>query len=229
MVLEDSVYIYGVCRCHPGEITLPLGLEGEIHLVGVDELAAIVEYGIDLEALQADDQRLLTAVLSHDRVICDLFQQTTILPIRFGTQLASRDKLQQHMASQYEFYQTRLTELTHKFEYQIKLTPRSITLSPPPEGLKGRDYFLAKKQRLQDQVTAQDQQQKELIELLTGIQQVFPAAVNATSEDGIVKVYVLLDSHESQTLQQQAEQWQAAAAAWQLSLSEALPPYHFVG
>ena len=105
MALEDFVYVYGVCHCPATEVTTPLGLEQEIQIICVDQIAAIVEYGIDLEALQADDQRLLNAVLSHDRVVCDLFQQFTLLPIRFGTQLASTEKLREYISNEYQTYQ----------------------------------------------------------------------------------------------------------------------------
>jgi hypothetical protein len=228
MALEDFVYVYGVCRRPSADLTLPLGLEGETCLISVDDIAVIVEYGIDLEALQADDQRLLNAVLCHDRVVCDLFQQLTILPIRFGTQLASTEKLKQYIGQEYERYRAKLQELDQKCEYQIKLMPEAITLPPPPEGLKGRDYFLAKKQRLQNQTTVQAQQQTELMGLFERIHDTFPNAVEATNEDGTAKVYVLLSHGEAPTLQQQAQQWQSDAAYWNVSLSEALPPYHFV-
>jgi hypothetical protein len=228
MALEDLVYVYGVCRCPSTALTLPLGLQRETQLVTRDEIATVVEYGIDLEALQAEDQRLLTAVLSHDRVVCELFQQVTILPIRFGTQLASTEKLREYMGNEYQTYLRKLTELEQKCEYQIKLLPEPITLPPPPEGLKGRDYFVVKKQRLQDQTAAQAQQQIELRGLFERIHATFPNAVEATNDDGTAKVYVLLDNGEAPILQQQAEQWQSEAAYWHLSLSEALPPYHFV-
>lgn len=228
MALEDLVYVYGMCRTPHPPVPLPLGLEGETQLVTVDKIAAIVEYGIDLEALRADDQRLLTAVLSHDRVICDLFQQMTILPIRFGTQLASALKLKEYINSEYQTYLDKLIELDHKCEYQIKLVPEAITLPPQPEGLKGRDYFLAKKQRLQDQTVARDQQQTELMSLFDRIRKTFPQAVAASNEDGTAKVYVLLDEKAAPDLQQQAVRWQAEANFWHVSLSEALPPYHFV-
>jgi hypothetical protein len=228
MALADLVYIYGVGRYPSAAVTLPLGLEQATQLFRVDDLAAIVEYGIDLTALQADDQRLLTAVLSHDRVICDLFQQMTILPIRFGTQLASLDRLKAHIGSQYQSYQDKLTELDHKSEYQLKLVPEAIAPSPPAENLSGRDYFLAKKQRLQDHSMAQAQQQAELVSLCDRIRQTFPGAVNASHDDGTAKVYILLASEEAQTLRQQATRWQAETVYWHLTLSQALPPYHFV-
>ncbi len=228
MALEDLVYVYGVCRNPPTPMTLPLGLERETQLVTVNELAVVVEHGIDLAALQAEDQRLLTAVLSHDRVICDLFQQVTVLPIRFGIQLASIDKLTEYITGEYQTYLEKLAQLDQKCEYQIKLMPGDISLPPPPEGLKGREYFLAKKQRLQDQTAGQEQQQTELIRLFERIQAAYPDAVETTHEDGTAKVYVLLDTGEAPNLKQQAKQWQSEAAYWNVSLSEALPPYHFV-
>jgi hypothetical protein len=228
MALEEFVYVYGVCRCPTTEVTPPLGLEREIQIICVDQIAAIVEFGIDLEALQTDDQRLLNAVLSHDRVVCDLFRQFTILPIRFGTQLASTKKLKEYISKEYQTYLEKLQALDQKCEYQVKLTPEAVTLPPAPEGLKGRDYFLAKKQRLQDQTAAQEQQQTELTDLFAHIQATFPDAVGASNEDGTAKVYILLNHDQASTLRHQAEQWQADTIHWSLSLSEALPPYHFV-
>ena len=228
MASEDLVYVYGVCRSQQAPTTLPLGLEQETQLVCVDDVAVIVEYGIDLEILQADDQRLLNAVLSHDRVVCDLFQQTTILPIRFGTQLASTEKLEAFISGEYQTYLDKLRALDQKCEYQIKLQPEAITLPESPKNLKGKDYFLAKKQRLQHQTAAQVEQQTELVTLFEQIHHLFPDAVDTTNEDGTAKVYVLLSNDETSTLKQQAKQWQAEATYWNLSLSEALPPYHFV-
>jgi hypothetical protein len=228
MALEDFVYVYGVCRRPSTEITLPLGLEQETQVVNVDDIAAIVEYGIDLEALQTEDQRLLNAVLCHDRVICDLFHQVTILPIRFGTQLTSTEKLKEYIGSEYQTFQQKLQALDQKCEYQIKLTPEAITPPSAPEGLKGREYFLAKKQRLHDQTAAYEHQQMELSGLFERVQQTFPDAIEATNEDGTAKVYILLNQGEAPALKQQAEKWQSDTSYWNLSLSEALPPYHFV-
>ena len=228
MASNDLVYVYGLCQRQQAPNTLPLGLAQETQLISVDDIAVVVEYGIDLETLQADDQRLLNAVLSHDRVVCDLFQQGTVLPIRFGTQLASTEKLKEYIGNEYQTYLDKLQALDQKCEYQIKLQPEAITLPSSPDDLKGRAYFLAKKQRLKDQTVAQEQQHHELMSLFERIHQIFPNAVEATNEDGTAKVYILLDNDATSTLKHQAEQWQAEATYWNLSLSEALPPYHFV-
>jgi len=228
MAPEEFVYIYGICQRPDADLTLPLGLERETQLVYVEELAAVVEYGIDLEALQANDQRLLNAVLSHDRVVCDVFNQVAILPIRFGTQLASTEAVKEYLSGEFPAYLQKLQALDQKCEYQIKLIPEGVTVPPTPEGLKGRDYFLAKKQRLQDQNAAQEQQQTELTDLVARAQALFPNTIGVTDDDGTARVYVLLQKDQALTLKDQTAQWQAETRFWNLSLSEALPPYHFV-
>jgi hypothetical protein len=229
MATEDLIYVYGICQPPQAPLTLPLGLQGETQLVMLDNIGAIVEPGIDLESIQAEEPLLLTAVLSHDRVIREVFQQqVTILPIRFGTQLASLAKVQEHLAAQATEYQTKLVHLAEKAEYQIKFAAEPLPLSPLPEGLKGRDYFLAKKQRIQDQTAQQQQQQADLETLLNHIYATFTDCVGTASEDGNPKVYLLLDAAAAERLPDLAEQWRSQVPGWQFSISEALPPYHFV-
>ncbi|MBD2259618.1 GvpL/GvpF family gas vesicle protein [Pseudanabaena sp. FACHB-2040] len=224
---ESALYVYAVCRLPAAGLTLPLGIERETILVTVEEMAAIAEPGLDLAALQADDQRLLTAVLTHDRVICDLFNQTTLLPLRFGIQLAP-DSLEKHLQDNLETYRRRLTTLVDKAEYQVKLTPAEIALPPLPEGLTGRDYFLAKKNRLQEQAVEQQRQQDELNRLVADIQAAYPKIRTGESDEGIPRLYLLLGKDQAQPLLQAAESWQRQSPHWQIALSEALPPYHFV-
>ncbi|NJL46517.1 MAG: hypothetical protein HC929_02060 [Leptolyngbyaceae cyanobacterium SM2_5_2] len=206
----ETVYVYGICPVPEQSLSLPPGLEGETLLVGVDEIAAIVEVGLDLEGLQAHSPRLLSAVLSHDRVLCDLFQKMTILPLRFGTQLPGLDKLIDHLLSQRESYMAKLTDLKHKAEYQIKLIPEDPELSSDAEeDLKGREYFLAKKQRLQDLSTAKEQRQEELQTLLEFIYGTYDDCVAADKEEDEVKIYVLTDRDSVERLTQQVEAWNA--------------------
>lgn len=221
------LYLYAVCLIPDQPLVLPAGLQGDTLLMTVENVAAIAELHIDLAALQADDQRLLTAVLSHDRVINEIFQQTPVLPLRFGTQMTSLEELQAHLQSNLSAYRTKLKQLSGKAEYQLKLEPTTISLPPLPEGLKGRDYFLAKKQRLEDQTQALQQQQNQLGSLLERIGQDYPDSLQSTHEDG-ARVFVLVDRSDVTSFHQQAQIWQVDSPAWQINLSEALPPYHFV-
>ncbi|PSN20036.1 gas vesicle protein [filamentous cyanobacterium CCP5] len=226
-MMTAPLYLYTICQVPAAPLCLPAGLQGDTLLVTVEEVGAIAEPNIDLAALQADDQRLLTAVLSHDRVIGDLFQQTTVLPLRFGTQIASPEGLRTHLQDNLHTYRTKLKQLSGKVEHQLKLEPETISLPPLPDGLKGRDYFLAKKQRLEDQAQALQQQQQALDEFLEHIRQAHPGSLRETQEDA-ARVFVLIDRAEISHLHQQVQSWQATRLTWQITLSEALPPYHFV-
>lgn len=221
------LYVYGICQHPTGWLEMPTGIEGEVAWVTVGELAALVEPNLDLEAIQADNSRLLTAVLSHDRVLCHVFQQVPLLPLRFGTQLASMEQLQAYLRQHQDAYQAKLTTLADQAEYQIKLIPTDLEPPPLPEGLKGRDYFLAKKQRLQDLTQAQQQQQDEGQRLLEAMATAYASAVvdNATPA---TKVYLLVPRSEADALLQAVAQWQAQSSHWQMQVSDALPPYHFV-
>ena len=220
------IYLYSICPTPSQPLPLPLGLSEPTQLIVVDGIAALIETGIDLETLQTDEPRLLNAVLSHDRVICELFQQTPLLPLRFGTQIASIDHLKAHLASQRADYIAKLNILAPKVEYQVKLIAQDVPLPPLAEGLTGRDYFLAKKQRLQDQGEAQEQQQIELGQILDAISSAYGDCIETEAPAGEARVYILVD-REQDNLPQWMDDLRSQITHWQILLSEPLPPYHF--
>ena len=59
-------------------------------------LAAVVEPELALETIEQDDSQLIQAVIGHDRVIQTLFQQITVLPLRFGTCFQDRESVINH-------------------------------------------------------------------------------------------------------------------------------------
>lgn len=224
---NGPLYVYGLCLSSDQPLDCPSGIEGEVTLVAMGDLAALVETGIDLEVIQADHSRLLTAVLSHDRVLCHLFQETPLLPLRFGTQFPALEHLEAYLVQEQSAYRAKLTALADQAEYQIKLIPADLEPPPLPEGLKGREYFLAKKQRLQDQAQAQQQQQQERQAILQTFATTYAhTLVDETNPE--TKVYVLLPRSQQETLAQTLAQWQAQVPTWRMQMSEALPPYHFV-
>ena len=225
---SQPLYLYSICLRPEQPLPLPLGLAEATQLVAVGDVAALIETGVDLEALQRDEPRLLNAVLSHDRVICELFQAMPVLPLRFGTQIASLDHLKAHLASQGADYAAQLTALQGKVEYQIKLVAAALEPAPLAEGLTGREYFLAKKQRLQDQTAAQEQQQQELGEALERFHQLYQPCLEAEGPAGEARVYLLVDRSAIATLERQVDEVRSHLIHWQLILSEPLPPYHFV-
>lgn len=222
------MYTYAFCKTSNTSLILPEGIANSVEVVKSGEVSALVEPALDLEVIQAADDRLLQAVLIHDRVLRAFFQQTTILPLRFGTQFVSLEGLQQHLQTHQTGYLAKLTQLMGKAEYTLKLTPVETSDSLISLNVTGKEYFLAKKQHYQNQLAQQQQQQSEFQQVLQSIAQLYPDLILVDSSDGLRRVYLLGDRQKETELQQQFQEWQTLCPYWHLQLGEALPPYHFV-
>lgn len=198
------------------------------NLCQLSEIAIIVEPDILVDSLKTDPEKLMQSVLAHDRVICEIFKQTTVLPLRFGTGFTSEKSLITHLQEKNLNYLEILKKIEGKSEYSVKLIPL-----PPPETSvsqeeKGRQYFLAKKQRYQqsqDFRTTQANEWSILVEHLTknySLKTVEPPGL------GEKRLFILGDRGEESQLQEHLKTWQQACSCWQIQWGEALPPYHFV-
>jgi Gas vesicle synthesis protein GvpL/GvpF len=227
------MYTYAFFKTPEVELTLPPGIAGDVQVVGNAQISALVESALNLELVQQDDTRLVQAVLTHDRIICDLFWQTPILPLRFGTWFVSLDSLLTHLATNQVTYLEKLTQFTGKAEYTLKIVPRELAETPTAAEFKGKAYFLAKKQLYEAQVAQQAQQATELEQLQFLIGQTYPqhcrhAASPDAPKTDVEKIYLLIDRRHEGELYDHLQQWQNRTPLWELILGEALPPYHFV-
>lgn len=214
----------------PAGIFLPAGIGGELMLLYEQGVGAVVEPGLDLAVLEQSDERLMRAVLHHDQVIRELFEQVPLLPLRFGTQFVSQEKLLEHLHLHAAAYQETLARLAGQAEYTLKLLPRSPDAAPPNplSAETGRDYFLAKKRQFQQQFDRQQQQQTELQALKAAIAQEYPALQVDEPRDGIERLHLLIRRADEALLHESLAEWRSRYSNWQMALSEALPPYHFV-
>jgi len=225
------MYTYAFFKTPTTSLQLSEGIAGDLAVVETGALSALVEPELEFEAIESDDTQLVQAVLMHDRVICNLFWQVTILPLRFGTQFLSRDCLMAHLTENLDKYLNKLNQLEGKAEYRLKLIPIELEASSNPEmngTMKGRDYFQAKRQQYRTQIDQKDQQQQEFQQILAEIEQVYPATKLEAGSDGVEKLYLLIDKREEMSLYQHLSKWQGEYPHWELGLGEALPPYHFV-
>lgn len=218
------MYTYAFLSTIPSD--LPEGFLGSLQIFSVEGLAALVEPGLAAESLPKNDQQLVQAVLSHDRVIREVFEQTTVLPLRFGTCFTSRQGLLEHLQANSAAYLAKLAELQDKAEYALKLTPIAFPEAVIGAEVKGKDYFLAKKQIYQAQAAWQVAQQAELEALFEVAQQ--HLWVRGEADNGIERIYLLGDRRSPPLLSASFKTWQLQAAHWELILEEPLPPYHFV-
>ncbi|MGF2040401.1 MAG: GvpL/GvpF family gas vesicle protein [Nostoc sp. CmiVER01] len=223
-----SIYAYALLAATTSPLVLPFGMERNIELVYSSGLGAIVEPEISMEGIQATDERLLQAVLNHDRVIRELFQQIPLLPLRFGRGFTSVEKLLNHLEQHQEQYLEALTQLADKVEYTVKIIPCSLIDDSDNIDAKGKAYLLAKKQRYQTQQAFQAQQCEQLELLNQLILKTYTNVICETRQSDVRQIHFLAQRNDSTVSTQQFSLWQVQCSHWQLALSEPLPPYHFL-
>lgn len=222
------MYTYAFLKAPLTPLTLPQGMTDVVQITAAGHLAAVIEPAVDLDRLQQDDTLLVQAVLAHDRVLRSLFLQATILPLRFGTTFSSLPGLLTHLEAHQATYLRQLAQLDGQAEYTLKLTPVPFPeLAIEPE-VKGKDYFVAKKQQYQAQLLYQTQQKEALRLIEQTMMQTDPRHHISEAEGGGKTLYLLVMRDREEQLCQHVQTLQQQYPQWMLSLGEALPPYHFV-
>ncbi len=222
------MYTFALLKPPLTPLLLPMGLKGVVQLVQTATLAAVVEPDVTITVLQTDDAMLMQSVLVHDRVMRELFTQTTILPLRFGTCFDAVPSLLHYLEANQQQYLDTLNQLEGQAEYMLTLTPKplpEVTLAPE---LKGKEYFLAKKQQYQAQLAYQQQQQQELANLKDAIAQSDTQTLIGQAIEQSERIYLLAARQQEANLMQQIDRWQDNCPLWEIVCGEALPPYHFL-
>lgn len=223
-----NLHIYGFINTPVNSLELPIGIANQVQIVNNDGLSVLIEPEVELESLRNNDVQLMHAVLCHDRVICEVFRQTTILPLRFGICFSSLERLIEHLKSDHQQYLEKLKNLSDKAEYTLKFTQ----LAPPeptlPSEVKGREYFLAKKQRYQMQQDFQVAQTQEWEKITVAIAQAYNSAIISQPEGQAPRIYLLVNRKDEPLLLENFQAWQQLFSHWEWHLGEALPPYHFI-
>lgn len=223
----ENFYTYAFLETPSFPLTLPQGIASQVVLINGIQLSAIVEPGISLESCQKNDAEIIQMALCHDRVIRELFEQVTVLPLRFGTCFNSQTKLLNYLQSHSQEYRKQLEEIKGKVEFCLKLIPHSLPETEPLTE-KGKNYFLAKKQQYQNRQNFSICQETEKQNLIYGIKNVhkFPLVIQEQKEE--VRIYILVSSQDKVLILEQFLTWQKACPRWDLFLGDSLPPYHFI-
>jgi hypothetical protein len=206
----------------------PAGIMGNaIEYIQVDRLVMAVIRGLNIEQLKSlGEEILIRAVVEHDRLICALFVEHTLLPLRFGTAFKSQILLEAYLQSNYSELITKLEKLSGSAEYLLTLTLLETTSKPePPLELKGKDYLLAKRTHYLLEQAKRSQQQQECQELMLLLPPQYQVVPSQTGE--FLRVYFLATSLQMAELAIIISKWQFEYTHWRLELSNPLPPYHF--
>lgn len=222
-----SLYTYAFLDGTPDR--LPEGFRQTLQGIEADGITAVVETDLAIAPLKENEELLVRAVVNHDRVIRELFEQGTLLPLRFGTCFRSSEDLQDHLQTNAARYRDRLNQLRGKAEGVLRLVPLPYTATTPLPEAGGKAYFLAKKRQYQEQVEYQHRQKQERELLRQSIARQYPDIfLGEPREDGVERLYVLVGRDAGEELQNHLSEWSTECPSWELSLEVPLPPYHFV-
>jgi hypothetical protein len=222
-----AIYVYGLISLPESDFVLPTGMKSGLEIVACEDVAAVVERWIVLEAIQQNEEDLLEAVLCHDRVIGELFAQTAVLPLRFGSSFVSLEAIRLHLQVRRDEYSLRLSFLRSKGEFLLKMVPVEAKPASISTQTRGKEYFLAKKQRYQSSQVFLEEQAKQLEALLRLIAGFYPQMVRSPAQGKLERIYLLVKLNEELLLKQRVPEWQQQCNYWELHLGEAMPAYHF--
>jgi hypothetical protein len=220
----------------PAPATLPLGIAGKpIQYLSCDRLIAVIDRDVDVEAIKLlPESSLMKVIIQHDRLICELFNDRTLLPLRFGTAFVSIDALESYLKTESPKLLAQLERLDGYAEYLITgkaIADKTEVLS----NLKGKDYLLAKRSQYLQQEQWRSQLQQEVLDYRKAIinhlnpdiyTPEFAQVETQGSED--LRVYALLPRSQVQDLPEILRAWESEHPHWQVNWSDALPPYHFL-
>ncbi len=240
--MTEVLYTYAFFAVPPQETATRLnqiqGLSESIQVFAPEHspIAAAIEPLGDLSDLESSDEILLRSALRHDQVICQLFAQLHVLPLRFGTCFVSPDKLQAHLLARQTDYQQTLATIQGRAEYLLKAI---VAESPDPtnvleethahaSGNSGTAYLLARKQAFLRQQQWAQQIQQEIEQLQHLWPQQWPQYATPPQGEETLRQYFLLSLDQYRQALDLSQTWMADHDHWQLEWSTALPPYHFV-
>jgi hypothetical protein len=117
----------------------PLAIDSELQIINAAGLAAIVKNNI------CEISREPAVIIAYGEQIKHIHQQTTLIPIRYGSELATEQEVIAYLTSHAEHYQTRLKELIDCEEMGIRLPIDSTEDNQTSKPISGYDYLLARK------------------------------------------------------------------------------------
>ncbi|ELS33771.1 MULTISPECIES: GvpL/GvpF family gas vesicle protein [Pseudanabaena] len=228
------LYTYAILLA-PVPENKPLGIKGKsIQYLPCDRLVAAIEADVDIEALKLlPESALMQAIVLHDRLICELFSERTLLPLRFGTAFVSIEALEAYLRTE----SVKLLANLQKLEGYAEFLITGSAIAPKAEAaknLKGKDYLLAKR----SQYLQQEQWRSQLQQEALGYLQILSANLSPESQaefqqvetqgSETLRVYALLPRSQVELIQKALQSWESQHSHWQIAWSQALPPYHFL-
>jgi len=214
-----SLLLYGVIAANT-----PLVMAPELQLIIAAGLAAVVR------VCEMELNRDSVEVLAYGEQVRSIHQQTTIIPMRYGSLLADQQAVTAYLLGQAEQYRVRLIDLENCDEMGIRLWLDDATESKVAGGLSavsGHDYLLSRKRvyAVSEQV---EQQVIVLNDSLAGLYRQHCAEISIFAGQRSYLLSYLVPRSQITAFQQKL-QAQFDPVIQAATISGPWPPYNFVG
>jgi hypothetical protein len=204
-----------------------VGVSGnQVFLYPASDLAVIVSEHNPAESLTQK------AGMDHARVIADCFQQSTVLPFRFGTVFNDDESLRKSIRSNQRQFLSNIEKLRGKTEMHLKIFVEDAStkeLSKMAEGV-GREYLSS----LRENAVRQRERQTRARAVSFQMHRLFNPLDEEVScrltESGkmVLDIAHLIDRKCVERYQNKFHTTSATMRDCQMQLSGPWPPYHFV-
>ena len=201
---------YGVV---PSDIAAPGEIRPGLELLGEGDV------GVVFEEVREPPGRDTEELVRFGRVIRRLGADAAILPMRYGTVLASIDELRRLLAERREGWERRLRELSGRVELVVHLTPADLPEAPPAGGATGTDYLMGRVHRARRVASLAEGLSSGLAPVARG--------VRLLPDRREVRVAVLIEQGEVDAALAAVEAWASVADAGQVTVSGPWPPFSF--
>ena len=269
MTANSGLYAYGLVGESPQRLDI-LGIDkrNKVHPIGEGEVCVMVSE-VDIDQFQKQVKNLLAELSknagavhsgtgeilqAHENVIDTLMQETTVIPLKFGTILKDEEAALKMLQDNEEKFKSLLAKFDGKVEWGLKvyadkqalikhimqIEPKFTKLEDKREKLsRGAAYLLGRKmeEEVQDHVVAQLNQVAEEIFQECGkdaaeakLNETLPQKVTGKKKEMILNAAYLVEREKGDHLQQRGKSFRDKYALMGLDLefSGPWPPYNFI-
>jgi len=121
----DGKYIYGVIRTNADNGVLDisgLGRSNPVYLKGHKDLSCVLSEYSGIEFSSMSKEEILRCLLIHQMVVEHVMKRHTVLPVKFGTVLATADEVPQLLAQGHSQFVEALAWFQDKVELEVVAT-----------------------------------------------------------------------------------------------------------
>lgn len=269
MISNSGLYAYGLVGKRPQQLDI-LGIDkrNKVYPVGEGEVCVMVSE-VDIDQFQNQVQNLITELTknaeavqsgtgeilqAHENVIDTLMQETTVVPLKFGTILKDEEAALKMLLDNEEKFKSLLAKFAGKVEWGLKVyadkqafvryiiqnDPKFMNLEDKQKNLsRGAAYLLGRKmeEEVQDHVVDQLTQVAEEIFQELGkdaaeakLNDTLPQKVTGKKKEMILNAAYLVEREKGDHLLQRGKSFRGTYAFMGLDLefSGPWPPYNFI-